>query len=162
MAKLRQFVTMPIKQQTLIKYFFIIFFIIHWTACTLRLLTSFAVGDCRPKVVICTAAYPSTTNARERISTRTDGGARAPGPSPWPDHLVHRPMSATIAVTFPPDMEETVLNTLVMLMGIVVMAFLVGENILGNFDPVFLNLNRPSTTSTCARGVLKKLEVSRR
>ena len=38
----------------------------------------------------------------------------------------------------PANMEETVLNTLVMLMGIVVMAFLVGElsNILGNFDPV--------------------------
>ena len=35
----------------------------------------------------------------------------------------------------PANMEETVLNTLVMLMGIVVMAFLVGElsNILGNF-----------------------------
>ena len=38
----------------------------------------------------------------------------------------------------PANMAETVLNTLVMLMGIVVMAFLVGElsNILGNFDPV--------------------------
>ena len=50
MAKLRQFVTMPIKQQTLIKYFFIIFFIIHWTACTLRLLRPLPSATVDPKV----------------------------------------------------------------------------------------------------------------
>ena len=59
------------------------------------------------------------------------------------DHLVASARCPGEAY-LPANMEETVLNTLVMLMGIVVMAFLVGElsNILGNFDPVGTNSSR--------------------
>ena len=137
MAKLRQFVTMPIKQQTLIKYFFIIFFIIHWTACTLRLLTSFAVGDCRPKGSDMHSGLPFDDEcARTYLNTN-----RRWGQGPWSQYasaIIWSIGAMSGEAYLPANMEETVLNTLVMLMGIVVMAFLVGElsNILGNFDPV--------------------------
>ena len=132
MAKLRQFVTMPIKQQTLIKYFFIIFFIIHWTACTLRLITSFAIGVCRSKGL----REEDDNCARTYLNT-----GRRWGQGPWSQYAsaVIWAIGAMSGESYlPANMEETVLNTFVMLMGIVVMAFLVGElsNILGNFDPV--------------------------
>lgn len=137
MAKLRQFITMPIKQQTLIKYFFIIFFIIHWTACTLRLLTSFAVGECRPKGSDKHSGLPFDDEcARTYLNTH-----RRWGQGPWSQYasaIIWSIGAMSGEAYLPANMEETVLNTLVMLMGIVVMAFLVGElsNILGNFDPV--------------------------
>ena len=138
MAKLRQFVTMPIKQQTLIKYFFIIFFIIHWTACTLRLLTSFAVGDCRPKGRLRHAQCLPFDDECARTYLNTN---RRWGQGPWSQYasaIIWSIGAMSGEAYLPANMEETVLNTLVMLMGIVVMAFLVGEfsNILGNFDPV--------------------------
>lgn len=132
MAKLRQFVTLPIKQQTLIKYFLIIFFIIHWTACTLRLITSFSIGDCRAK-----GMRPEDDEcARTYLNT-----GRRWGQGPWSQYAsaVIWAIGAMSGESYlPANMEETVLNTFVMLLGIVVMAFLIGElgNILGNFDPV--------------------------
>ena len=110
MAKLRQFVTMPIKQQTLIKYFFIIFFIIHWTACTLRLLTSFAVGDCRPKGSDMHSGLPFDDEcARTYLNTN-----RRWGQGPWSQYasaIIWSIGAMSGEAYLPANMEETVLNT---------------------------------------------------
>ena len=100
-----------------IKYFFIIFFIIHWTACTLRLLTPFAV-DCRPRAV-----YASGLPFDDECQDLPQHESRW-GQGPWSQYA--RRSSGASAMSgeayLPANMEETVLNTLVMLMGIVVMA----------------------------------------
>ncbi|KAH8067169.1 phosphorelay sensor kinase [Aureococcus anophagefferens] len=131
MAKLKKYFTIPMKLQTLLKYFILLFVIIHWTACVLRLITSFALGDCHP------ADDDGTRCPRTYLSTsrRWEAGRV------WPQYAsaVLWALGALSGEAYgDANSEETVLNVVVLLLGIVVMAFLVGElaNILGNFDPV--------------------------
>jgi len=131
MAKLKKYFTIPMKLQTLLKYFILLFVIIHWTACVLRLITSFTLGDCHPADDDdhkCPRTYLST-------SRRWEAGRV------WPQYAsaVLWALGALSGEAYgDANSEETVLNVVVLLLGIVVMAFLVGElaNILGNFDPV--------------------------
>ena len=129
MAKLKKYFTMPMKLQTLLKYFVLFFVIIHWTACTLRLISAFALGDCHPKDDDdrCPTTYLSSTRRWEK--------------GIWPQYsgAVLWALGALSGEAYmEANMEETVLNVVVLLVGIVVGSFLVGElaNILGNFDPV--------------------------
>lgn len=129
MAKLKKYITVPIKIQTLLRYFVLFFVIIHWTACTLRLITTIALGDCHP-------ADDDNRCPRMYLSSarRWEGGI-------WTQYsgAVLWSLGAMSGETYTEgNMEETILNILVLLLGIVVGSFLIGElaNILGNFDPV--------------------------
>ena len=45
-APASRYVTLPIKTQTLLKDFVLLFFITNWTSCTLTLLTAYTLGAC--------------------------------------------------------------------------------------------------------------------
>ena len=130
MAKLKKYFTMPMKVQTLLKYCVLLFVIIHWSACTLRAVTGFVLGDCHPA---------DDDERRCPVTYLTD--VRSWEQGVWSQYFgaVLWALGALSGESYThANMEETVLNVVIMLLGILVMAFLVGElaNILGNYDPV--------------------------
>ena len=124
-------VDMSTKLQTVIKYCVVLIVIVHWTACALKLVTEYTLNECNyrdetyedggcPQTIL-----TSTSNYRDGI---------------WAQY-VEAAVWALVAINGEASTRthgEGVLGLLVMLMGIIVMAFLIGDlsNIMSNLDPV--------------------------
>jgi hypothetical protein len=115
---------MSTKLQTVIKYCVVLIVIVHWTACALKLVTEYTLAECDwddcPQTIL-----TGTANYRDGI---------------WAQY-VEAAVWALVAINGEASTRthgEGVLGLLIMLMGIIVMAFLIGDlsNIMSNLDPV--------------------------
>lgn len=119
-------IDMSTKMQTIIKYCIFLLVMVHWSACALRLVADYNLSDCDmagddcPKTVL-----GETGNWGEGV---------------WAIY-VEACLWALIALNGEADAithTEAVLGLFIMLMGVIILAFLVGDmsNIMSNLDPV--------------------------
>lgn len=127
------------KLQTVVKYCVILVVIVHWTACALKLVTEYTLAECNHRGSewdVDTGGWDAADGCPKTVLTETanyrDGI--------WAQY-VEAAVWALVALNGEASTRthgEGVLGLLVMLMGIIVMAFLIGDlsNIMSNLDPV--------------------------
>ncbi|KAH8067774.1 voltage-gated potassium channel [Aureococcus anophagefferens] len=114
---------------TIIKYCVMMLVLIHWSACGLRMVTDYNLKECR---------YSADQDSRcpETVLTSTGNW----GEGVWAIY-VEACIWALIALNGEADARthaECVLGMIIMLIGVIILAFLVGDmsNIMSNLDPV--------------------------
>jgi len=122
-------VDMSTKMQTIITYCIFLLFMIHWSACALRLVTDYNLGDCE-------MAAGQYSDCPKTVLTETGNW----GEGIWAVY-VEACIWALIALNGEADTithAECVLGLIIMLMGVIILAFLIGDmsNIMSNLDPV--------------------------
>lgn len=132
-ARMTKHIDLSTKIQTVIKYCAILLMLVHWSACALRLVTDFNLGMCEPS-----AGLDPIDSLKCPPTTLTRG-------SHWGDGVWAVYLEACTWALIALNGEaaghthaELTLGLLVMLTGIVILAFLIGDlsNIMSNLDPV--------------------------
>lgn len=127
-ARMTKHVDLSTKIQTVIKYCAILLVLVHWSACALRLVTDFNLGQCQ--VASDNSSCPQTYLTQQHN---------------WGDGIwaVYLEASNWALVALNGEASgythaELTLGLVVMLTGIVILAFLIGDlsNIMSNLDPV--------------------------
>ncbi|KAH8053017.1 voltage-gated potassium channel [Aureococcus anophagefferens] len=128
-ARVSRHIDMSTKFQTIIKYCVMMLVLIHWSACGLRMVTDYNLKECR---------YSADQDSRcpETVLTSTGNW----GEGVWAIY-VEACIWALIALNGEADARthaECVLGMIIMLIGVIILAFLVGDmsNIMSNLDPV--------------------------
>ncbi|EGB04850.1 hypothetical protein AURANDRAFT_72413 [Aureococcus anophagefferens] len=128
-ARVSRHIDMSTKFQTIIKYCVMMLVLIHWSACGLRMVTDYNLKECR---------YSADQDSRcpETVLTSTGNW----GEGVWAIY-VEACIWALIALNGEADARthaECVLGMIIMLVGVIILAFLVGDmsNIMSNLDPV--------------------------
>jgi hypothetical protein len=129
-------VDMSTKLQTVIKYCVVLVVIVHWTACALKLVTEYTLEECNHRGSSYEDGYWEGVGCPQTILTSTSNYRDGI----WAQY-VEAAVWALVAINGEASTRthgEGVLGLLVMLMGIIVMAFLIGDlsNIMSNLDPV--------------------------
>lgn len=131
-SQLGKHIDMSSKLKTIILYCALLLVLVHWSACALRLLTTYDLGGCDYR----SDGRRADGNCPETILTTTGN---------WDEGIwavyTEACLWALITLTGEADTRthaEGVLGMFLMLVGILILAFLIGDisNIMSNLDPV--------------------------
>lgn len=125
-SRVSKHIDVSTKMQTIIKYCIFLLVLVHWSACALRLVTDYALTGCNVRSGDCPQTVLTTTG-------NWDDGV-------WAVY-VEACLWALIALNGEAATQthaEGVLGLYIMLSGVIILAFLVGDmsNIMSNLDPV--------------------------
>lgn len=130
MARIAQHNTMRAGQQAVFKYVLILWFLLHWTACAIRMIAGLTVDGCRPTMDLIIDSEPCGTTVLAKYWNRGIW-AQYVNALTWALGTLQGDFVTT-------NVAEEVCCLVVGLIGCIVMAFLVGDlcNVVSNMDPV--------------------------
>ena len=133
MARIAARNTMRAGQQAVCKYIAILLFLLHWTACAIRMIAAVTLDDCHKKRGGLENWRPDSDCAMTVLARFWNRGIWAQ----YVDALTWA-LGTLQGDFFTTNVAEQVLCLIVGLVGCIVMAFLIGDlcNVVGNMDPV--------------------------
>ncbi|KAK7237320.1 voltage-gated potassium channel [Aureococcus anophagefferens] len=133
MARIAARNTMRAGQQAVCKYIAILLFLLHWTACAIRMIAAVTLDDCHKKRGGLENWRPDSDCAMTVLARFWNRGIWAQ----YVDALTWA-LGTLQGDFFTTNLAEQVLCLIVGLVGCIVMAFLIGDlcNVVGNMDPV--------------------------